>query len=268
MPRSFLRWVGSKRGHLEKLIPALPETFNTYWEPFLGSGALFFLLMPSRAVLGDSCSPLMKTFSAVRDGPKKIVELYENYSVMDSDAYYEVRSEDEPKNRFEKAARFIYLNRACWNGLYRVNRKGHFNVPYGRPKSDSPIDRENLIACSQLLRTPGVRLVEGDFQAALVGAHKGDLVFLDPPYVTQHNNNGFVDYNQRLFSWEDQIRMAKLAETLRSRGVHVIVTNANHQGVAELYPKFSTIQFERTSSLAADKLKRGIVSEAIFFSEK
>lgn len=266
LPRPFLRWVGSKRSHALHLIDALPETINTYWEPFLGSGSLFFLLEPEHAVLSDSCGPLVDTFKAVRDGPRSIIARYSQFSVMDEEAFYRVRSEPEPVNRFERAARFLYLNRACWNGLYRVNSKGQFNVPYGRPHSDSPIDEENLVACSSLLKQKDVRIMLSDFDAVLGGAKKGDLVFLDPPYVTQHNNNGFVDYNQRLFSWSDQIRLAATAEKLRMKGVHVIVTNAAHSDVLALYPNFQYFEFERSSTLAANSSKRGRVAEAVLYN--
>ena len=181
--------------------------------------------------------------------------------------YYRVRAEGAPTNRFARAARFIYLNRACWNGLYRENSLGQFNVPFGSPKTDSGLDEDNLLACATLLRRAAIQLKVGDFLTNLSEVHKGDLVFLDPPYVTQHNNNGFVEYNRRLFCWSDQIRLANLAEALRARGVHVVVTNAAHSDILRLYPNFFYFEFERSSTLAASAVKRGRVNEAIFFSE-
>ncbi len=266
-PRAFLRWAGSKRSHLEHLVQALPESFNTYFEPFLGGGSLFFLLRPTRAVLADSCSPLIDTYKSVRDGPRAVADWYSTYSVMDEVQYYQVRNEPPPSNRFERAARFLFLNRACWNGLYRVNSKGKFNVPYGKPYSESPLDLDNLVSCSSLLKRPGIAVSAGDFEPTLRLAKEGDLVFLDPPYVTQHNNNGFVDYNQRLFSWADQIRLAKEAERLRLKGVSVIMTNAAHYDILALYPEFNHFQFVRSSTLASNSAKRGRVNEAVIFAK-
>lgn len=260
-PRPFLRWAGSKRAHLGKIIPVLPKAYRTYWEPFAGAASLFFLLRPVSAVLADSCVPLMYTYRAVRDGPRAILRHLDGLT-PDKSLYYEIRGRT-PENRFQAAADFIYLNKTCWNGLYRVNKRGEFNVPYGRPLSDGIVDDTNLIACSRLLRRDGIRLAHGDFEDTLEGVEAEDLVFLDPPYVTRHNNNGFVDYNEVLFSWEDQRRLAQVARRLVARGASIIVTNAYHQEILDLYEGFSLLPFDRRSTLAAEVSKRTVVKEAI-----
>jgi DNA adenine methylase len=165
----------------------------------------------------------------------------------------------------ERAAEFIYLNKTCWNGLYRVNSRGEFNVPYGAPKSDGILDASNLRACSRALQTEGVSLSAADFEEALDGVEERDLVFLDPPYVTHHNDNGFIDYNEKLFSWQDQIRLANLAVHLSNQGAHVIVTNAYHRDVLDLYDGFRKRPIERLSTLASDASKRGQVKEAVIW---
>lgn len=144
-----------------------------------------------------------------------------------------------------------------------MNSSGKFNVPWGAPKTDFVVDRSNLLACSEALQQPGVRLSIGDFEDTLTMGTEGDLVFLDPPYVTRHNNNGFIDYNERLFSWEDQKRLARRAEELRRVGAHVIVTNAYHSDVLALYPNFQVHELTRNSTLASSAARRGRVSEAI-----
>lgn len=180
--------------------------------------------------------------------------------VLDVDYYYEVRA-SQPRGRHQQAARFLYLNRACWNGLYRVNKKGEFNVPYGAPRTSSQMDAVNLRACSHALAADDVQLRVSDFEDVLMGAEEGDLVFLDPPYVTGHNNNGFIDYNERLFSWDDQRRLAAVATRLAARGVQVLVTNAAHDDVMDLYPGFRRQPILRSSTLASAVASRRVVKE-------
>ena len=260
-PRPFLKWAGSKRWLLPHLVPLLPRTFRTYREPFLGSGALFFLLQPKRAVLGDMCGELVQTFEAVRDNPAAMLR-YVHPLKPNEETFYTIRTK-RSAGRFQRAAEFIYLNKTCWNGLYRVNSSGVFNVPYGKPSADGIVDDENLRACAQVLAQPGVQLRTSDFASLLVDTQEGDLVYLDPPYVTGHSNNGFIDYNEKLFAWEDQHRLAKAAADLDRRGAHVIVTNADHADVIKLYSGFEIVAVERWSTLAGDVARRRTVREVI-----
>jgi DNA adenine methylase len=266
LPRPFLRWAGSKRSLVGRLIDVLPATFNTYYEPFLGSGSLFFFLQPTHAVLTDVCAELIQTFLSVRDGVPTIRQYINSMKLCEKE-FYRIRS-NRSSGRMKRAAEFIYLNRGCFNGLYRVNSDGDFNVPYGRPRTTNIIDFNNLRACSAALRAGGVRVRKSDFERAVVNAKAGDLVYFDPPYVTGHNNNGFIDYNEKLFSWSDQQRLAKLAKDLKSRRVNVIVSNANHDGVIELFPGFKLKRISRSSTLASETEYRGPVSEVVFYSTK
>lgn len=260
-PRPFLRWAGSKRAHLHEFLDILPETIGHFYEPFLGAGSLFFLLSPKRAVLSDTCAELIATFRAVRDNVSAVLRYLRPLRPRKAQ-YYRVRS-TRSSGRFKRAAEFVYMNKVCWNGLYRVNSNGEFNVPYGRPKSDVIIDSANLRACSGALRRRGVSLVTCDFEEATTDALPGDLVYFDPPYVTRHNNNGFVDYNETLFSWNDQVRLARHARALAQRNVKVVVTNANHREIVELYDGFLMKVFRRSSTLAGNSAFRGTVSEII-----
>jgi DNA adenine methylase len=263
-PRSFLRWAGSKRMLLQQLVDVLPADYGTYREPFLGGASLFFLLEPRDAVLSDSCSDLVATYEAVRDNPSAVLRyLFPLYP--DRELFYYVRS-NRSIARFKRAAEFIYLNKTCWNGLYRVNAHGEFNVPYGAPKTDIIVDQDNLRNCAGTLGHPQVKLATLDFEDALVDTTAGDLVFLDPPYVTRHNNNGFVDYNELIFSWQDQLRVATVANRLASEGAHVRVTNAFHREVLELYDGFHVRPLHRPSTIASAAAKRGIVTEALLWS--
>jgi DNA adenine methylase len=264
-PRAFLRWAGSKRLLLPHIVPLLPARYGTYYEPFLGGGSLFFLLQPSKALLSDTCGDLIETFDAVRANVRAVlrhlVPLRPNRSF-----YYTIRSR-RSTGQYKRAAEFIYLNKTSWNGLYRVNSHGLFNVPYGRPKTDNIIDSVNLRACATALNKPGVRLTCVDFEEALADACRNDLVFLDPPYVTRHNNNGFVDYNKRLFCWDDQIRLANTARRLASKGARVIVANALHEELLQMYDSFTVFPITRRSTLASDSSRRGTVVEALLVSD-
>lgn len=262
VPRPFLRWAGSKRLVLSHFIDLLPDEFNAYFEPFFGSGALFFLVKPSKAVLGDRCTALIDTYRAVRDNPR-LVARYLAPLRPSRKLFSEIK--DAPSNgRFKSAAEFIYLNKVCWNGLYRVNAAGRFNVPYGMPKSENITDLDNLKICAGLLQQSGVTLVAGDFEDALKSASAGDLVYLDPPYVTAHVDNGFRDYNETLFSWEDQKRLARIAHDLADRGANVIVSNAYHQSIVQLYRGFAVHRYSRKSTLASIVSSRDTVVEAMF----
>jgi DNA adenine methylase len=263
-PRPFLRWAGSKRRLLSHLVGVLPARFRVYHEPFLGGGSLFFLLRPRMALLGDTCSELIDTYQAVSVNPAAVLRYLAPLKV-DRSTYYKIRG-NRSDGEFKRAAQFVYLNKAGWNGLYRVNSSGEFNVPFGAPKSDNLIDRANLVRCAATLAAPGVSLSCRDFNISLAEVSRGDLVFLDPPYVTRHNNNGFVDYNERLFSWADQERLAAEAARLAEIGAQVIVCNANHSDIVALYPGFTSVEVVRPSTLASSRHARGRVSEAIFVS--
>jgi DNA adenine methylase len=222
---------------------------------------LFFLLRPERAVLGDTCGELVETFEAVRDNSAAVLR-YIHPLKPKRRVFYEIRNR-RSRGRFQRAAEFIYLNKTCWNGLYRVNSSGEFNVPYGKPESDGIVDDDNLRACANLLGQPGVQIRTSDFGAIVAEAEYHDLVYLDPPYVTSHSNNGFIDYNEKLFAWQDQQRLAQAAIELDRRGAHVIVTNAHNADVIHLYKGFDLVTVERRSTLAGDVAARRAVREVI-----
>lgn len=264
LPHPFLKWAGSKRYLLKYIVEVLPKKYNTYREPFLGGGSVFFLLQPDAAVLSDTNVDLVNTYMAIRDNHNSVFNYIQPLK-PNKKTYYQIR-DNRSNGKYKRAAEFIYINKTCWNGLYRVNSKGIFNVPYGSPKNNYIADLENLKECSALLNKENVKLLVSDFEDALAGTKKDDLVFLDPPYVTGHSNNGFVEYNEKIFSWADQIRLAKVAKQLASIGAHVIVSNANHSQVLELYKGFNKTQINRYSTLAGDINKRGQVSEVLLVS--
>ena len=266
IPHPFLKWAGSKRYLLKHIVDSLPKNFNSYREPFLGSGALFFLLNPTKAMLSDTNAELINTFAAIRDNVESVIEYIQPLK-PNKTLFYKIRNQ-RSVGKYKRAAEFIYLNKSCWNGLYRVNSKGVFNVPYGSPKSDVIASLENLRACSKSLNSENVQLSTCDFEESLSKAQKGDLVYLDPPYVTSHSNNGFIEYNEKIFSWADQVRLANIAKDLVASGVYVIASNANHKEVLKLYQGFAKKEIFRNSTLASDVTKRGVVSEVLLVSQK
>lgn len=237
----------------------MPQEFNTYFEPFLGSAALFWTLRPRNAVLSDANSELINVYTCVRDRWADVEKIILDLNT-DRETYYQIRAA-RPTEPHIRAAYFIYLNKLCWNGLYRVNLKGEFNVPYGANQNSAITIPGNLELCSSILGSSKIKIQRADFSESLTLAKEGDFVFLDPPYVTSHNNNGFIEYNENIFSWDDQVRLSELSKSLISRGVHVLVTNANHSAVRDLYCGMRIVEIERTSTLASNKKFRGKITE-------
>lgn len=261
----FLRWAGSKRWLLPTLEEFIPATFGSYYEPFLGSGAAFFAFAEGhRAILADSIPELIDCFAHVRDDAHAIAEILTDWAI-DSETYYTIRAEDGQSGNVRDAARFIYLNKLCFNGLYRVNQRGKFNVPYGRPKSANLIDETELYRAAALLGR--AKLMVGDFAVTLETAGPGDLVYLDPPYVAGHRNNGFVDYNAKVFDWADQVRLAKEFERLDSLGAYVVQSNANHESIRALYPDREIHAVSRFSSMAGRSASRGTSGELVIIGD-
>jgi len=258
----FLKWAGGKQWLAPLLANALPECSGTYFEPFLGAGALFFAYEPPRAVLADSNRWLMETFTAVSNMPEAIMRHLHRWP-YNKKVYYDIRS-----RRFRaspaRAAQMIYLNRTCWNGLFRVNQRGEFNVPFGRFKNPTICNEDRIIAASKALR--GKQLLCADFEETVASARRGDMVYLDPPYTVKHENNGFLRYNEQIFSWHDQTRLAEAANALVAKGCRVIVSNAWDRALLKLYRGFFALRVSRRTNLAADTMLRSSAHEAIFSS--
>lgn len=254
----FLKWAGGKRWFVYSFGELLPKTFSRYLEPFLGSGAVFFHLRPRQALLSDSNSELVETYCAIRDDHESVKkELSRHQRLHSSEHYYQVRS-TRPRKPHTRAARFIYLNRTCWNGLYRVNRSGEFNVPIGN-KTSVMQDTDAFSAWSEALKE--VQLACADFELAINQAGPGDFVFCDPPYTVSHNRNGFLKYNQNIFSWNDQIRLKLALQRLDQRGGKFAMTNAMHRSLVELYSEFEQIELHRPSIISGAVKGRKQTSE-------
>lgn len=257
----FLKWAGGKRWLIRShstLFDMSPR--SRYVEPFLGSGAIFFSLLPKRAMLNDVNGELISTYAAIRDEWKKVARaLSRHHRKHSAEYYYHVRS-SVPRDLISLAARFIYLNRTCFNGIYRVNQRGEFNVPIGT-KTSVVLNTDDFEAVANALY--GVTLRSDDFEVIIDSCGRGDFIFADPPYTVKHNNNGFVKYNERLFSWSDQERLSACLRRAAKRGASIVVSNADHSSIRELYSGCEILTLSRYSVMASESARRKVTSEIL-----
>ena len=261
--KPFLRWAGGKNWLVSLLAELVDvDSYGSYFEPFLGGGSVFFELYPKGEVfLSDTNEDLISTYQAVKSSPNEVWAILSSYQNTESE-YYSIRALD-PIDPIERAARFIYLNHTSFNGLYRVNRAGKYNVPYGKRKN-IPYNESGILACSDRLQNAS--LTVGDFADVLQGVKKGDFVYLDPPYVVAKDVNGFIQYNKHLFSFEDQKRLSASIDRIRDAGAFYVLSNAKHETIKEIFEKEgdSTIILSRTSLIGGKKAYRGKTEEFLF----
>ena len=267
--KPFVKWAGGKRQILDKLKQYVPTNYNCYYEPFIGGGALFFELSPKKAIINDSNQELMNVYQVLCDHDKytKMCKLLNKYEANHSEEqYYEIRNKDKEKsfNRlsdYKKAARTLYLNKACFNGLYRVNSKGQFNVPFNKNKKVNTYDGENLLTIHMYLNMNDITIQSMDFEECVKTAQKGDFVYFDPPYDS--DTTTFNSYTEEGFGKEEQRRLAKVFKELDSRGVYVMLSNHNTLLVNELYKDYNIHIIEAKRSINSKGTKRGNVEELI-----
>lgn len=258
----FLKWAGGKRWLSQFARGLRVLKVEKYIEPFLGSGAMFFGLQAKTAILSDSNQELIETYAAIRSDWSAVQRHLRTHDRNHSTKYYySVRDELRPRVPATKAARFIYLNRTCWNGLYRVNKRGEFNTPIGS-KTRAVLASDAFDQVAERLKN--VQLVCSDFEIQIDKASAGDLIFADPPYTVRHQYNGFVKYNETLFEWNDQVRLCRALERAVDRGALVVCTNADHASIRELYgSKFELHPVERFSAIAGSGGARGNYAELL-----
>lgn len=259
--RPFLKWAGSKKWLVRGGLDVPSNGFNRYIEPFLGSGAVFFKLLPEKSILSDTNRYLINCFKELKKDWERVFVSYKDlFSQHSPDNYYKVRKDLGDFGALA-AGQFIYLNRTCFNGIFRVNLAGQFNVPLGSKVSD-PFDQSDFEAWADALSQ--ARILESDFEEVINQASADDFIFVDPPYTVAHNQNGFIEYNEKIFSWDDQIRLANSLMKAQQRGARFLLTNANHPSVTQLYsPYFEIRKVDRRSAIAGDITKRRPISEII-----
>mgnify|MGYP002537282330 FL=1 len=268
--KPFVKWAGGKRQIINKLKRYVPDEFDTYYEPFIGGGALLFELSPRRAVINDSNEELMNVYSVLCDEEKfkKMCNVLNHYEKEHCEEfYYDIRNKDRNKNAYKRlsdytrAARTIYLNKACFNGLYRVNSKNEFNVPFGKKERVNTYDGGNLITVSNYLTMNDVEILSVDFEQSVKNAKKGDFIYFDPPYDSETST--FNSYTEDGFGKDEQIRLAKVFKELDSRGCYVMLSNHNTSLINDLYKNFNIHVIEAKRNINSNGKKRGKVKEVI-----
>ena len=263
-PKPFVKWVGGKRQLMQELENNFPKQFGTYHEPFLGGGAVLFNLLSKEPRLScnvsDFNSDLILAYVTIRDKLGKLIESLENHSKnyhKDSVEYYYQIRKHEPKQQIEKVSRLLFLNKTCFNGLYRVNKKGQFNVPLGRYTNPNIVNKENLTAVSKILQSKKIKISCRGFEAVLNDAKKEDLVYFDPPYQPVSRTANFTSYTHRDFTEDDLERLADLGDQLNSKGCYVLLSNSNSKTVKDFFSKkhwkISSIDANRAINSNAQK---------------
>lgn len=235
--KPFLKWAGGKTQLLPELMKKAPKKFGKYIEPFIGGGAMFFSVHPHTGIIGDLNPELINVYESISSGVDRVIKYLKNFENTE-EYYYKIRSMVfEDLNNYFAAARTIYLNRTCYNGLYRVNKKGGFNVPFGRYKKPNICQIDVLLAAADVLK--GTQIIYGDYKDILrKTAKRGDFIFLDPPYLPISKYANFTGYTKEQFYEEDHIELASEVKRLRKIGCYVLLTNSNHPLVHELYEDF------------------------------
>ncbi len=267
IPRPFLKWAGGKTQLTDALMARTPPAFSTYHEPFLGSGALFFRLYREqklrRAILSDINPELIDTYLAIRDQPAAVIQLLAEFP-YDKAFYYQLRARDPwGMSLAERAARMIYLNKTGYNGLYRVNRQGRFNVPFGRHKSPRYFDPENLLAVSRALQQ--AEIICAPFESVLTRAQVGDWAYFDPPYMPISETAHFTAYHADGFGLADQARLRDVCLRLTEMGVYAMLSNSDAQTVRDLYsrPCFRIDTVFANRAINANSARRGKIAELV-----
>lgn len=263
-PKPFVKWAGGKRQLLPVIERHVPAKFGCYYEPFLGGGAVMFHLLSkdpdTKCKVSDLNSDLILAYITIRDRVEELLESLENHAKnyrKNPDSYYYQVRDSEPTNQIEKASRLLFLNRTCFNGLYRVNSKGKFNVPLGRYSNPNIVNEENLYAVSHALQSKKITISCRDFTAVLQDAKKGDFVYFDPPYQPVSRTANFTSYTNRNFTYEDLEKLVEVSEKLADRGCNVLHSNSNSKEVRKLFSKdWKIVEISANRAINSDSTKR------------
>jgi len=269
----FIKWVGGKRGLLEQLLPLFPQKFENYHEPFLGGGAVFFelysqgLLKNKKIFLSDINSELINTYNVVKNNPNELISNLEEFKKKHSkEFYYRIREIDRKKefkaiSKIERATRFIYLNKTCFNGLYRVNKKGYFNTPIGNYKNPNIADRDTILSASEALQN--VIISNEPFTNVINNANKNDLVYFDPPYYPLNITSSFTAYDSNCFLEDKQFELFEVFDKLADRNVNVLHSNSDTTFIKELYQKYDINIVNANRFINSKSSGRGKISEVL-----
>lgn len=264
-----VKWVGGKRQLLDDIIPLLPDHFSTYVEPFVGGGALLFEIQPKKAIVNDLNHELINLYKVIKDNPNELLLLLEEHELNNSEEYfYQIRALDRSKSYddmsdVEKAARIIYLNKTCYNGLFRVNQSGQFNSPYGKYKNPNIVNKPVVLAMANYFQNNNITLLNGDYKMALKKLRKGAFVYFDPPYMPISSSSSFTGYTENGFDKKQQIELKEECDKLNSRGIKFLLSNSDHPFIRELYKDYEIITVRAKRSINSNSNKRGEINEVL-----
>lgn len=263
----FLKWVGGKRQLMNDIEPLIPSKISTYYEPFIGGGAVLFNQQPKKAVINDYNSELINVYEVVKDNVEELIKDLSKHQ-NETEYFYSIRAQDrqegfEQLSALERASRVIYLNKTCFNGLYRVNSSGEFNTPFGRYKNPNIINETVLRAVSRYLNDNDIQLLSGDFEDALKGARKGAFVYLDPPYDPVSKSSNFTGYVEGGFGSEQQERIRDVCINLNQKGIKFLLSNSATPFIKDLYKDFEIIEVDAKRHINSVASKRGSVTEIL-----
>jgi DNA adenine methylase len=266
--KPFIKWAGGKRQLIDQLSPMFPAEITKYYEPFLGGGAVFFEIKPSVAYLNDLNSELITTYKVVKTNVEELIEELKSYPV-NKEFFYEIRSWDRNKEEYQnlsdikKASRFIYLNKTCFNGIYRVNSKNEFNVPYADYKHPDIVDEKTLRDVSSFLNSVKAEFTSLDFRDVLKNVQRDSFVYLDPPYEPVSPTESFTTYTKDGFIREDQIELKECCDELNKRGVLFMLSNSSSPFIIDLYKDYDINYVSAKRAINSKGDKRGAVKEIV-----
>jgi len=274
----FIKWVGGKRGLIEQILPLFPKDFNDYYEPFVGGGAIFFelfakgLLYNKKVILSDINGELVNTYKVIKNNPFELIDNLERFKEQHTkEFYYKIRELDRKENynqlsNLQKATRFIYLNKTCFNGLYRVNKKGYFNTPIGSYKNPNISNRDLILNASEALQN--VQIVQQSFKEIIKQAKKNDLVYFDPPYYPLNNSSNFTSYDSNCFLENEQFELFELFDKLSDMGAKVVQSNSDTKFIKDLYKNYDIKIVNANRFINSKGNGRGKITEVLIRNKK
>ncbi|AFZ48831.1 DNA adenine methylase [Dactylococcopsis salina] len=275
LAQPFLKWAGGKRKLILTIKKYLPKNYNKYYEPFVGAGAVLFYLQPRKTLINDTNWELINCYHVIKENPEELLKLCQRHQENNSkEYYYKLREKDRDSSfknlsSVERAARIIYLNKTCFNGLFRVNSHGQFNVPYGDYSNPVIADSSVIMAVNKFLNQKSVEICKDDFQNAVTSAKKGDFIYFDPPYHPISNTSSFTGYNINGFGEKEQERLKLVCDQLSDRGCYVLVSNSDTPFIRELYGdyRYKIEEVKAGRAINAVGSKRGKIGELLIHNQ-
>lgn len=270
----FLKWAGGKRQLLPVIKTYLPAQYQEYYEPFVGAGAVFLALQPHKSTINDTNSELVNCYQVIKERPQALLDLCQQHQANNSkEYYYQLRQQDRQpdflqRSGVERAARIIYLNKTCFNGLYRVNRQGQFNVPYGKYKQPTIANPQVIKAIATYLNRAQVEILNTDFERAVSSAQPGAFIYFDPPYHPLSSTSSFTGYSQQKFGETEQIRLKQLGDRLSDNGCQVLISNSAAPFIEDLYSdrRYKLVRVQATRAINNVSSKRGKIDEVLIYN--